>query len=60
MNLLCVHHPTTLTPGPPIPTSEDPYDAPLLRNALGRESSTLESFTEMQGCLYARDGGGGC
>lgn len=53
---------TTQPPSPlfhPIPTSEDPYDAPLLRNALGRKSSTLESSTKMQGCLYARDGATG-
>lgn len=40
----------------PSPTSEDLYDALLLRNALGRESSTLKSSTEMEECLYARDG----
>lgn len=37
------------------PTSEAHMMLPQLRNALVRESSTLESSIEMQGCLYVRN-----
>lgn len=59
MDLLLAKCPTSPTPVPPPPPLWKTHMMfPRSRNALVRESSTLESSTEVQGCLYARDGAG--